>query len=153
MAKLSAFTATKTEVDVPFGEPDPTTGKQATFKVAYSGNDAYRDKLATLMRARAKQTPGRELPPRTVALLQRQAMIGTVLLGWDGLYEEKPDGSEDLEKPLKFTPETAAKVLGTPILYGIIDGAASDLSQFQESEEAASKEAVKSGNDLEPPLQ
>jgi hypothetical protein len=140
-------------MSVPFGEPDAVTGAQPEFTVGYSGNDAYKTKLATLYKRAHSQMPGRDIPSKTALMLQREAMIGTVLLGWTGLYEEDANGTEDKSKPLEFNPQNAALVLGTPILYGIIEQAANNLANFQEGEEVASKAAVKSGDDLEPAVQ
>lgn len=138
----------------PFGEADEN-GKQARLLIAYSGNENFRAKLAQLTRNAQSQMPGREVPTKTFQKINREALVGTVLLGWEEFEEddstpEKPNYIKSQNDDGMLHEENARRLLSTPIIHDFVTLEANKLETFQSEGKAASDAAMKSGAPVEP---
>jgi hypothetical protein len=122
-------------VDVNFGEP--VDGEQATLRIAYGGNNNFRNKLARLTRRAASQMTGRDIPPETAMRLNREAMAGTILVGWS--YLRRDDDSL-----IEYSEAEALKLLDIPAVWDFVQAESSRLETFQKEGQAASDAAIKS---------
>ncbi len=132
----------------PFGAV--VDGVQAEMLIAYSGNENYRSKLAKLTRNAATQMPGRDIPAETYTKLNRDAMIGTVLLGWRNI--ENDDGSpiSDRDESGKVHDANARQLLNVMTIFDFVSAESSRLDSFQKEVEDTANGAIKSGAPVEP---
>jgi hypothetical protein len=130
----------------PFGNPD----ENAKLKIGYARGKEFQRKVAKLTNEAMKQTKGRRLEPDVVRNVNRRAMVGTLLLDFEGFTV---DGGKALPREtLKDLEASLLRLLSNDLVYEFVQEEASDLSIFQEEGTAAAKAESKSRPALEPSL-
>lgn len=121
-------------------------GTQAQLLIAWSGNEAYRRKMARLTRNAAQQMPGSgDIPPETMTKLQRKAMIGTVFLGWRNFENDDGTPIESSDQNGNLNEVNAEALLSNSVVFDFVNLASGRLEEFKRKGEAAEKAAIKSG--------
>ena len=125
-------------------------GEQMRLLIAWNGNEHFMEKQARLLRNATQQMAGRDLPQETQTKIQRKAMAGTILLGWENWDEE--DGSGKIPDHLEdgsFNEYAAIMLLENQMVHQFVALASNRVEDFQKVEDAASKAAMKRGAAVE----
>lgn len=123
-------------------------GRQMRLRIAFNGNDNFQEKQARLMRNATQQMAGRELPQATQTKIQRRAMAGTVLTGWEN-YDAEDNTPIPDQVNGEFNEDEGVKLLTNPLVFQFVALISNRIEEFQTQEEAASRAAIKSGASLE----
>lgn len=147
---LKTLSADKKEAWVQFGKPE----EGARIKLGYARGDEFTRRVGALTNEAMKQTKGRRLEQDVIRNINRRAMVGTLMLDFEGFATTGPDG-QDVElprEPEKRLKESMLMLLTNPLIYEFVQEQSSDLANFQTEGEPVSEpdEAAKAESKSSP---
>lgn len=134
---LKKLTATKDQAWITYGNPE----EGAKLLIGYARGDAFTRKVGRLTNEAMKQTKGRRLEQDVIRNINRRAMVGTLLLDFEG-FAVTGDGGQDVElprEPEKRKNESMLLLLTNPLIYEFVQEQSSDLANFQEGGDPVSE--------------